>query len=204
MAEDGQRGHVIAAGLADQVGHVGGERGRDEAACRKQAERVGAEPVAEVLEGGSQKHVMGNGTERGGVQSEMGEIVPSGGGDPGVFALGRLSADEAGWVGDAEGSDGSDVEEKRIIDGFGDKTVANLLFEILGGWDENSERGSERDGVLVGEEGGQAALNKNGVERAPGFKAGDGEGERGGCNGGGLEPVESGHGLGVRKRRVVF
>jgi hypothetical protein len=140
---------VIAAGLADQIGYVGGERGRDEAACRKQAERVGAEPMAEVLERGSQEHVMGNGTKRGGIQGEMGEVVPGGGGNPGIFALGRLSADEAGWVGDAEGSDGSDVEEKRVIDGFGDKTVADLLFKILGGRDENSEWGSERDGVLV-------------------------------------------------------
>jgi hypothetical protein len=73
-----------------------------------------------MLEGRSQEHVMGDWAKGGGVQSEVGKIVPGGGGNPRVLALGGLSANEASGVSDAEGADGSDVEEKRIVDGLGD------------------------------------------------------------------------------------
>jgi hypothetical protein len=115
--------------------------------------------MTQVLQGGSQKHVVRNGAERGGVEGEMGQIVPGGGGNPGILALGGLSADEAGWVGDAEGADGSDVKEKRVVNGFWDEAVANFLLEVLGRGDEDGKRGAERNGVFVRKEGGEAALN---------------------------------------------
>jgi hypothetical protein len=115
-----------------------------------------------------------------------------------------LSADEAGWIGDAEGTDGSDVEEERIIDGFWDEAMANFLLEVLGRGDEDGKRGAERNGVFMRKEGGEAALNQDGMEGAPGFEAGDGKGERRGGYGGSLEPVECAHGLGIRQGRVVF
>jgi hypothetical protein len=87
--------------------------------------------MTKVLQRGGQKHVVGDRAEWGGVEGKMGEIVPGGGRNPGVLALGGLSADEAGWIGDAEGTDGSDVEEKCIIDGFGDEAMANFLLEVL-------------------------------------------------------------------------
>jgi hypothetical protein len=160
--------------------------------------------MTKVLQGGSQKHVVRDRAERGGVEGEVGKIVPGGGGNPGVLALGGLSADEAGWISDAEGTDGSDVKEKRIINGFGDETVANFLLEVLGRGDEDGKRGAERDGVFVRKEWWEAALNQDGMEGAPGLEAGYGEGERGGGDGSGLEPVECAHRLGVRQRRVVF
>jgi len=120
---------------------------------------------------------VGDGAERGGVKSEMGKIVPSGGGNPGILAFGGLGADEASGVGDAEGADGSDVKEERIIDGFRDETVADFLPEVLGGRYEDSERRAEGDGILVRKERWEAALNQDGMEGAPGFEAGNGKGE---------------------------
>jgi hypothetical protein len=96
--------------------------------------------MTKVLQGGSQKHVVGDRAEWGGVEGEMGKIVPGGGRDPGVLALGGLSANEAGGIGDAEGTDGSDVEEKRVINGFWDEAMANFLLEVLGRWDEDGKR----------------------------------------------------------------
>jgi len=119
---------------------------------------------------------MGDRAERGGVKSEMGKIVPGGGGNPGILAFRGLGADEAGWIGDAEGADGSDVKEKRIIDGFRDKAVADFLLKILGGRYEDGERRAEGDGILVRKERWEAALNQDGMEGAPGFKAGNGKG----------------------------
>jgi len=54
------------------------------------------------------------------------------------------------------------------------------------------------------EEGWEAALNQDGMKGTPGLEAGNGKGERRGGYGGGLEPVESAHGLGVRQGGVVF
>jgi hypothetical protein len=132
--------------------------------------------MTKVLQGGGQKHVVGDRAEWGGVKGEMGKIVPGGGGNPGVLALRGLSADEAGWICDAEGADGSDVEEKRVIDGFWDEAVANLLLEVLGRGDEDGERGAEGNGVFVRKKGWEAALNQDGMEWAPGLEAGDGKG----------------------------
>lgn len=160
--------------------------------------------MTKVLQGGSQKHVVRDGAEWGGVEGEMGKIVPGGRGNPGVLALGGLSADKASWIGDAEGTDGSDIKKERIINGFGDEAVANFLLKVLGRGDEDGKRGAERDGVFVRKEGWEAALNQDGMEGAPRLEAGDGEGERGGGDGSGLEPVERAHRLGVRQGRVVF
>jgi hypothetical protein len=147
---------------------------------------------------------MGDRAEWGGVKSEMGEIVPSGGGNPGILAFKGLGTDKAGWIGDAEGADGSDVKEKRVIDGFRDKAVADFLLKVLGGRYEDGERRAKGDGILVRKERWEAALNQDGMEGAPGLEAGNGEGERGGGDGGGFKPVKCGHGLGVRQGWVIF
>jgi len=120
---------------------------------------------------------MGDRAERGSVKSEMGKIVPSGGGNPGILAFRGLGADKASWIGDAEGADSSNVKEKRIIDGFWDEAVADFLLKVLGRRYEDGERRAEGDGILVRKERWEAALNQDGMEGAPGLEAGNGEGE---------------------------
>lgn len=96
-----------------------------------------------------------------GAEDEGGEVVPGGVGDPGVFFLGHLGADETSGVCFAEGADGTDVKEDVVVDGAWDEAVADGDGEVSRLRQFNAIGDLERDGVL--KNGGGVARNEKQV-----------------------------------------
>lgn len=89
--------------------------------------------------------------DAGGFENESGQIVPGGVGDPGVFFLGHLGADETGRVRKPESSDGAHVLESVVVNAARDKSVSDGDGRVcwLGKFD--GVRGLKKDRVGRGD-----------------------------------------------------
>jgi hypothetical protein len=124
--------------------------------------------------------------------------------NPRELGLVGLCADEASWVGDTKGADGSDVGEEGMIDGGGDETRGYVLVEVVGGREEDGIGGIERNEVSGGGNGRQTALDEKGVQGAEGVENGDGKSDGRVDDLGGFQPIKGGCGLGVGVGFIVF
>lgn len=191
-------------GSSDEGGDPGGGREREENGDPREEEGVVADPVLNALERGGEEVERRAGSVRRGEESKVSEIVPGGGGHPGILGFGALSADKTGGVGDAKGADGANVEEEGVVDILGNESVAEVLMEGRRFGDGNSAGATKRDSVSLTVERGGATLNEKRVAGTPRVEARDGENDSGSADGGGAEPVEGGSRLGVVMGRIAF
>jgi len=133
--------------------------------------------IQKTRKGGVQKKIGVRWTSRGREQGELLQIVPGGRVHPGKLRFGGLGADETGRVGDAKGTDSTDVSKEGMINGRRNKSMVYGLIELGGGGQENTVRSFKTKVVEVWGDRGRASLNENVVLGAKRFKNSDCESE---------------------------